>query len=806
MFRLHATAAVVVAGSFALLAGCATAPGAGGDRTATITRTTHGIPHIIAPDVETLAYGVAYAHAQDHVCQTADYIVTVRGQRAQTFGGGAAQSLFGLRAMPNEVIDAFIAAHMDDTRLAQQWATVSASGQAMARGYVAGYNRFLADHAGRLPAACNGQGTPLNASQLAMTLADYHRMNEVTAIQAGLGAFADAWIGARPPAPAARTSALDSPAARTSQPIWPTSEQMLAEGRALGLVDSPFGSNAWAFGRDVTANGRGVLLGNPHFPWVGTNRFWQMHLTVPGVMDVMGASIGRTPFVQIGFNKDVAWSHTVSTGKRFTLHELTLAPNDPTSYLVDGQAQKMSSRTVQVNVRNADGSTTQRPYTVWSTRYGPVIINPRLGLNWTATTAYALKDANSGNVRSNETWLGFAQATSVADMRNAMRNLGIPWVNTIAADRAGNALYADVSVVPDVSNAQLQRCAPSAPAAGLLRSPLSIAVLNGSRGDCDWNRDATSPVPGLTPIERMPVAVRSDWVHNSNDSFVYTHPQQRFEGISIMVGDDLVRRPRTRAGLTEVPELIGRGKVTVEAVQRQLFANQNFMARMVLPDLLAACAAGAGAPTPEARDGCAALRAWDRTNNPESRGAHVFREFWRAGTTIPNVYRVPFDRAQPVATPNGLRMDDAATATRVWEALTQAVQKIRAAGVALDAPLASVQHAIFDPATVGQAIGVHGGDEVEGVLNNIGDRGAPGITARGLRIDYGTSYVQTVTFDERGPVAHALLTYGQSTTPGSPHVLDQLRLYARKEWPRLPFHPEEIAAQRIGEPLRLTRP
>jgi len=33
-----------------------------------------------------------------------------------------------------------------------------------------------------------------------------------------------------------------------------------------------------------------------------------------------------SPFVNIGFNKDVAWSHTVSTAKRFTLYQLQLVP------------------------------------------------------------------------------------------------------------------------------------------------------------------------------------------------------------------------------------------------------------------------------------------------------------------------------------------------------------------------------------------------------------------------------------------------------------------------------------------------
>ena len=90
--------------------------------------------------------------------------------------------------------------------------------------------------------------------------------------------------------------------------------------------------------------------------------------------------------------------------------------------------------------------------------------------------------------------------------------------------------------------------------------------------------------------------------------------------------------------------------------------------------------------------------------------------------------------------------------------------------------------------------------------NNLGARGDPALGPRGVRVDYGTSYVQTVGFDDRGPVAQALLTYGQSSDPASPHATDQLQLYARKVWPTLPFHAEDVARQRVGEVLRLVRP
>jgi len=548
----------------------------------------------------------------------------------------------------------------------------------------------------------------------------------------------------------------------------------------------------------VTANGSGMLLGNPHFPWSGPNRFYEMHLTMPGQMDVMGVGIGTYPMVSIGFNKDVAWSHTVSTGKRFTFYEVTLAEGDPTTYLVDGKPEKMTARKVNTQIPGPDGKLQTREHTVWSTRWGPLVVVPRAGLTWNAKTAYALRDANTGNTRMMDAALAFARARSVQDLHKAHANLGLPWVNTLAADRSGQAMYADVSVVPDVDAAQLARCAPSQPAAAL-RAAAGLVVLNGSRADCDWRRDNASPVPGLIPIGRMPVAFRTDWVHNSNDSFVYTHPGQKFEGISPLVGDASLTRPRTRAGLAEIPEMLSRGKVTLQAIQGQLFENRNFMAQVVVPDLLAACDK---APTAESRDGCTALKGWDRRNNVDARGAHVFREFWRTARNIPGVHRVPFDPAQPVATPAGLKMDDATTAAKVWEALDGAVKAIRTSGYTLDATLGGVQR----PAITEEAIALHGGEEFEGVLNNLGRQEPAPINKAGLRIDYGTSYVQTVTFDAKGPVAQAILTYGQSTNPASPHANDQMREFSAKRWHTLPFHRNDVVKARVGEPLRLLRP
>jgi acyl-homoserine-lactone acylase len=62
-----------------------------------------------------------------------------------------------------------------------------------------------------------------------------------------------------------------------------------------------------------------------------------------------------------------------------------------------------------------------------------------------------------------------------------------------------------------------------------------------------------------------------------------------------------------------------------------------------------------------------------------------------------------------------------------------------------------------------------------------------------------------VTFDARGPVAQAILAYGQASQPDSPFAFDQLKTFAAKQWPTLPFHAEDVARQRVGAVKRLVR-
>jgi acyl-homoserine-lactone acylase len=166
------------------------------------------------------------------------------------------------------------------------------------------------------------------------------------------------------------------------------------------------GSNAITFSGATTANGRGLLLGTPHYPWQGGRRFWQSQQTIPGELNVSGGSLLGSTTISIGHNSRIAWSHTVATGVTLSLHQLTLDPADATSYLVDGKPERMTMRTVTVAVK--DGAPVTRSQ--WWTRYGPSVNSPgaSMPLPWTATTAYVLNDPNAPNLRASDTGLGFS--------------------------------------------------------------------------------------------------------------------------------------------------------------------------------------------------------------------------------------------------------------------------------------------------------------------------------------------------------------------------------------------------------------
>ena len=727
---------------------------------ATITRTTYGIPHIEARDWRGVGYGVAYAYAQDNLCLLAEEFATVAGERSRHWGPEG-KAVLGFGPVDNLSSDVFFRVAIDLPALREGAKTLSPRAQDLMAGYVAGYNRFLKD-AGPdgIPAECRGKAwvRPIDAD-------DMLRLNEKQMLLASSLNLAPAIANAAPPGSA------PAPKVAIAMP----------DPRNLGI-----GSNGWAFGGDATADGRGMVIGNPHFPWQGPNRFWQMHVKGPQGYEVMGVGLAGTPMPTLGFNKDIAWTHTVTEARHFTLFQLALDPADPTRYMVDGQSEAMTAQTVTVPMPEGTPAVTR---TLWSTRFGPVFIIPDRGITWSQQSAFALKDANRGNQRGIETWLRIGEARNVAQIKAAVsETLGIPWVNTIAADRFGDALHADVTAVPNVSAEKAKTCAT--PIAGLFAE--FAILLDGSKSACDWDVAEGTPAPGLMPASDQAVTTVRSWLTNSNDSYWISNPDMPHRQLSPILGKyGTARTLRTRSNFTETAAALAAGRIDHTRAAELAFANKSLAADLAMPELLALCTRAEGA----AARGCAALAKWDQRYDSDSRGARLFRAFWPQAEKIKGLWAVPFDPAHPVTTPRDLATEGE-TGTKLLEALAATVTTMEEAGQALDARWGDEQLVMAGNA----AIPIHGGPGTLGILNMQESDAA----ANGKLVPrHGTSYIQIVGFDDKGPVADAILSYSQSTNPASPHAADQTRAYAEKRWHRLPFHREEIRAQAISKPLRI---
>jgi acyl-homoserine-lactone acylase len=782
-----------------------------------IRRTSYGIPHILADSFYGAGEGYGFAFAQDDICTIANDYVTVDAQRSRYLGPTAGYTQGGNSVTVTNLDSDFFFQHIIDSGIVDKLADtpppmgpVSQVHQ-LAAGYVAGYNRYLGSVGGPggIPdPRCRGAAWvhPITLEEV------YRRLYQLIELASG-DVVIPGIAEAAPPAPALLGTTSLGAAATAS----PQATARLLTGKLGHGVLGGIGSNAVAVGRAGTRDHtHGMLLGNPHFPWTGPERFYQAQITVPGQMNVSGASLFGVPLVLIGHTDTMAWSHTVSTAFRFTPFQLTLVPGVPTEYLYDGQLEKMSARQVTVEVRQANGSLQPETRTLYSTRFGPVFNSLEgIPLPWTSATAFALGDANADNVRILNTFFDFDRAHSVAQMLAILeRYEGIPWVNTIVADKQGNGMYADIGTVPNVPDSLAAKCDTALGAATF--KLLGLPVLDGSRSACNWAKDPDAAAPGIFGPSHLPHLIRSDYVTNSNDSYWLSNPHQPLAGFSRIIGDEgTARTLRTRIGLimtqarVDGRDGLGPPGFTLKEIENMVFSNRQYAGELWRDPLVALCRGLSGglAPTSSGApvavgEACNVLADWDLHENLDSHGAVLFRRFVDhvMGDKL-SPFSQPFNVNDPVHTPSGLNTSD----PEVSVALGDAIQDLENAKVPLDASPRQEQYVPVDeelpfdnaPPTApvaGPRIPLPGGvGDPNGEFDAIY---APFIANKGYApVYFGSSFVQAITWNKGPcPVGATILTYSLSDNTASPHHSDQTRLFSNHQWVTDRFCPAAVLA------------
>lgn len=721
--------AVLVAASLTPLA-CAPAQeeASGGTAETEILWDTRGVPHVFAATDEEVFHAHGWAQAKAHGDLVLRLYGESRGRAAEYWGAEHLESDRWVRTVG-------IPARADEWLAAQ-----SPRARAFLEAFVAGFNDYAAAH----PERIDDDVEPVLPVTAADVLAHVQRAIHFTFMvnPRRVAAMRSRWAAPTRTARTARTDRVGpAPGGRAIPP-----------GPGLGVPAA--GSNAWALAPVHTASGNALLLANPHLPWSDLFTWFEIQLTGPSI-DAYGATLVGTPFLGIAFNDHLGWTHTVNTLDGADLYELELAEEG--GYLWDGAPRPFETEEQTLWVRGEDGALREETLTVRRAAQGPVVAE-------SGGKALALRVAGLDQPELFDQYWEMATATDLEEFEAALRRLQMPMFTVMYADRDGHILHLFGGRVPK---------RPELPEEAAEEGWSWSGIVPGTGPETLWTETYDyDELPRVLDPE-------SGWLQNANDP-PWTTTFPRALDPEAFPEDVAPRamgfRPQQSAEL--LASLVEGPPATFEDFVRAKHSTAMELAERLLDDLAEAVEAH-GDET--ARAAMEVLDAWDRTADADSRGGVLFRRFVQIleGLSGPP-FATPWSPESPRSTPDGLA-DPAGAA----EALSRAA--------------ADLEKLYGDPAVPwgevyrlqggDRDLPANGGDGGLGIFRVVGFRpaGEDGVH----RAAGGDSYVAAIEFSD--PVrARALLSYGNATQPGSPHVGDQLEPFADKELRPVWREPAEI--------------
>lgn len=410
-----------------------------------IARDAYGVPHIFGRTDADVAYGVAYAHAEDDFSTLQDVLAMTRGRMAAINGADGAKADFAAYVIDGRgTVDRHYAGLPDDVKQ-------------LFTAYAAGLNRYADQH----PDEIKLSGLfPVRAEDVVAGFVI--RSPFFFGLDSVLGALVEGRPLNReggPPTPgisAAVTTAADRADRLTARNDF--------GGSLFGDSDGQNGSNAFAVAPSRTTDGATWLVSNSHQPWRGGVAWYELVVHSDEGWDFAGATFPGSPYPFLGHNRDLGWTNTVDRPDLIDVYRLTLDDSGQ-RYRYDGQWRELEQRRVWLRVKWGP-FTLPVPRTIYRSVHGPVIIND--------SGAYAIRYAGIDNLDMVTQYYRIQKARNLDEWRTAMSGQGVPATNFIYADRAGNiglfyngmfpdraAGYDWRSILPgDVSAAVWQRTLP----------------------------------------------------------------------------------------------------------------------------------------------------------------------------------------------------------------------------------------------------------------------------------------------------------------------------------------------------------
>jgi acyl-homoserine-lactone acylase len=489
------------------------------------------------------------------------------------------------------------------------------------------------------------------------------------------------------------------------------------------------GSNAWAINGSRTASGNAMLMANPHLVWDGFFRFFEAHL-ITDENSLYGSTLIGIPTLGIAFNKYLGWTHTVNTLDNVDLYELSIKDD---KYLIDGAYREFEVDTVTISIRN-DSILTPHEVIKKRSDFGMIIRE-------SDNKAIAVQWANiDGEMNPLSQWRAMGEARNISEFKAALEQDALPLFNVVYSDKEDNILYHFCGHIPK-KNGDWQKWR---------------TIVSASSSEELWDGYYTaSELPGYTNPE-------SGWIQNSNDPpYTSTIPPalNPDDYASHIAPNFMGFRPQRSARL-----IMDASDLTLEDFITLKHDTKSELALRIKDDLENLKEMTSDSLTLLALN---VLTEWDGSFNSSSKGAMLFMNLM-SQIGISGNFETPWSFEDPINTPDGLKNT---------EYILEVLKNV-ARGQLDQVGILSPQFGDYFRFKMGEIeYPGNGGPGGLGIFRTIFY--APGEEGKFYPF-FGDGYVCAIEFG-KNVRAKGLLSYGNATQSGSPHIGDQLKLLSEKK-------------------------
>jgi acyl-homoserine-lactone acylase len=353
-----------------------------------IVRDPYGVPHIFAPTDAAVAYGLAWAHAED------DFNTIQLGYLA---GNNLLTKHLGNSGLGADFIAQFIGSEaLFDSRYESD---IHPDYKKIVEGYAAGLNQYALTHPNEV----------LHSGLFPITP---KKMIRYAQLQLFISSKGDQWV------------------------------QRIIKNQLnydFSMEEIPRGSNTFAFNSNKTTDGNTFLAINTHQPLDGPVSWYEAHLCSEEGTNILGALFAGSPNILIGANENLGWAHTVNQPDKTDVFALEMHPKDKLKYLVDGEYLNLIPEKANLEVRVL-GIKIPIKKTFYQSIYGPTLKSK--------TGMYAVRTPALFEIRALEQWWRMNKATNFTEFYNALKMKALPGYNIGYADKNDTIFYISNGLIP----------------------------------------------------------------------------------------------------------------------------------------------------------------------------------------------------------------------------------------------------------------------------------------------------------------------------------------------------------------------